>query len=383
MRIAVVHSFYSSASPSGENQAVERQVEALRADGHEVELVSKYTDKEEDRLLYRASAALAAAGLAGASPVRRLQEFDPDIVHVHNLFPNWGTRWLADWRGPVVSTVHNFRPVCARGTLWRDGGQCTECLDGSSLAAIRHRCYRDSRAATVPLAYASRSKGIHSPLLQRSDVAIVLNDYAASVFSAPERIECIPNFVDDVLYDAKTCESDYWIYAGRLTREKGVDWLVNNWPTGFRLKIAGSGPLEDHVREMQNDSVVYLGRVPSDSIRDEIKGATGIVVPSMWPEGIPTVALEALQAGTPVVVSSLCASARDLTLNGCGAIFDPRPRVGGEPGNGQTASTLRSALERVRDAGVTARSLARVHFEQTYSKESWLKKINEVYTSVL
>src|SRR4051812_31099182 len=69
-------------------------------------------------------AAFAVASGYGASPLSALSRFKPDVVHVHNLFPNWAWRWLNEWDGPLVATLHNFRPLCAAGTLFRDDHNC-------------------------------------------------------------------------------------------------------------------------------------------------------------------------------------------------------------------------------------------------------------------
>src|SRR6266702_8426604 len=88
----------------------------------------------------------------GADPTEDLRRFAPDVVHVHNLLPNFGTRWLDRWPGPVVATLHNFRSMCPAGTLYRSGHVCTACPDGNPGAALRHACYRGSTLATLPLA---------------------------------------------------------------------------------------------------------------------------------------------------------------------------------------------------------------------------------------
>ena len=44
LRIAVLHSFYGSGSPSGENQAVTDQLTALRRAGHSAHLGARHTD---------------------------------------------------------------------------------------------------------------------------------------------------------------------------------------------------------------------------------------------------------------------------------------------------------------------------------------------------
>jgi len=35
-----------------------------------------------------------------------------------------GSNWLKRWSGPLVATLHNYRPACAAGTLFRDGKVC-------------------------------------------------------------------------------------------------------------------------------------------------------------------------------------------------------------------------------------------------------------------
>ena len=73
------------------------------------------------------AAATVATGL-GPSPIEQLRRFRPDVVHVHNLFPNFGKRWLRTWDGPMVATMHNYRPICPAATLFRDGRVCRDCL---------------------------------------------------------------------------------------------------------------------------------------------------------------------------------------------------------------------------------------------------------------
>ena len=155
-RIAIVHSFYSSRVPSGENTVVETQLRALLRGGHKVELFAAHTDELEQRPLYRLSSSLRVSLGVGRSPLPELEDFAPEVIHVHNLFPNWGSRWVGSLETPFVATLHNFRTICANGLLFRDDSVCTLCPDGNSRSAVRYACYRDSRIATAPLAFATR-----------------------------------------------------------------------------------------------------------------------------------------------------------------------------------------------------------------------------------
>src|SRR2546421_567820 len=88
-RIAVVHSFYTSQVPSGENAVVAAQVESLRNNGLDVELFATATDEVAGQRWNPARSAARVATGHGRSPGRALRDFQPDVVHVHNLFPNW------------------------------------------------------------------------------------------------------------------------------------------------------------------------------------------------------------------------------------------------------------------------------------------------------
>lgn len=81
----MAHSFYSSAQPSGENTVVPNEVDALRRAGHTVELFAAHTDELEGEVLYKLRAGLRVAAGYGRNPLKAINDFGPDIVHVHNL----------------------------------------------------------------------------------------------------------------------------------------------------------------------------------------------------------------------------------------------------------------------------------------------------------
>ena len=183
MRIAVIHSFYRSAVSSGENNTVLAQVEALRGAGHEVKLVAQYTDKNrKGNPFYPLKAGLDVSTGNGYDPTGELLDFKPDVVWVHNLFPNFSTKWLAKWQGPLIATLHNYRPVCANGVLFRDGAICTLCPDGKPLSALKYGCYKDSRLASLPLTI-QISKGLDAnPLLARAEKLVVVSEHSAEYY---------------------------------------------------------------------------------------------------------------------------------------------------------------------------------------------------------
>jgi glycosyltransferase involved in cell wall biosynthesis len=373
MRIALVHSFYSSNQSSGENVVVQAQAAALRSHGFEVKVIGANTDELESRRGYKVRTAINVASGRGLSPISELEEFAPDIVHVHNLFPNWGSSWLGEWQGPLIATVHNFRPVCAAGTLFRDGRACTLCPDGNPLEAVRHACYRDSILASLPLAIRNIRGIPGDKLLSRADKVILLSPRARDIyvsFGLPaSRAVVIPNFVADVGFIPLEKPGIGWVYIGRLTEEKGVINLLKHWPEDEKLKIYGEGPLKRQVEAAQTANITYGGQLPHGEIPRVLRESLGLIFPSEWAEGLPLVYAEALASGRPVVAKAGNSAADDVAEAGTGVVFDKW-------------SSIKTALNAVALNQIELSVRAREHFEQEYSLSTWLETTLNLYKAV-
>lgn len=369
-RVLIVHSFYSSQQSSGENRAVEQQLAALERAGYEARLCAQYTDRRELSRLYPLAAAATVASGIGPSPLRDIRAAKPDIVHVHNCFPNFGRRWIRAVDVPTVATMHNFRPLCPAGTFFRDGQVCTRCLDRrSALPAIRHGCYRDSPLKTAPLAVSTRFG--QDALLAGADRLVLLSAAARQLYEragvASDRISVVPNFVPDDEDNGPGHGGEYWLYVGRLTAEKGVLELVRQWPAGHRLLVVGAGPLAADVRACASAGVELQGEVPPATVRELMRGACGFVFPSRWFEGFPLVYPEALSAGTPVLAWKPSTVAKAVALEGTGMVV---------------AASLAEALSQAAELFPSLRSRCRETFERLYTEAAWLRMMNKIYSSV-
>ncbi len=370
LRIAVVHSFYSSRQPSGENVVVDLQVEALKRAGHEVLLVDRSTDELEQHATYPIRAGLRAATGRGDSPLAEIEAHRPDVVHVHNLFPNLGRRWVQDLDAPLVTTLHNYRPICPAGTLQRDGVTCTLCPDsGSARHAVIHACFKDSRAQTVPVALGTRFAA--DPLLRGADRIITLNDDMSTTYAnygvPAERLVTVPNFVLPQQGSAKE-RGDEWLFVGRLSHEKGIIELLKHWPEGRQLVVVGAGPQEDEAKALAGPTVSFRGQLPHAEVAALMASSRALIFPSLWPEGLPTVYLEALAAGLPVLAWPQSIVGTLVARDGTGLV---------------TEGNLGAELDRADREFPALADHCRGVFDRLYSEQAWVAAITDVYRSVV
>jgi glycosyltransferase involved in cell wall biosynthesis len=374
MRVAVVHNFRRGAAPSGENVVVHAEVAALSAAGVDVRLVAMDNDEMDVVPLSGLRAASTVATGFGASPLDRLDGFRPDVIHVHNLFPYFGTRWLRHAPCPVVTTAHNFRAMCANGYLFRAGSPCTACVDGRRWSGVRYGCYRGSRLATVPLAIAGRSGAGGDPLLQAATRVLVLSERSRRVYQdaglAPEKLvrdwHFVPADLAPAPAPAPAPEKAFWLFVGRLSAEKGISRLVEEWPLGHRLVVVGDGPDRPELeRAAAARPIELVGSKSRREVVDTMLRALGLVFPSLWQETFGLVYAEALSAGLPVLAFPANVVADAVAGDGTGLVasWDAVPE----------------ALDEAAALFPTLRGRCREVFEERYTESAFVCRRTALY----
>lgn len=368
MRIGVIHSFYSSQQPSGENEVVTQEVQALIRAGHDVSLIAKYTDQVSQGPGYQAKTALRVATGLGAAPLITHGDA-PDVLHIHNLFPNFGKSWIRSSATPMIATVHNYRTVCAAGTFVRDGKACTDCLDAKRNSLV-HGCYRGSRLATFPLMVSQR--GVDDAVLRQADRLIVMSPAQRMFWEGrgikSNRLAEIPHFVPDSLDPLMGPGGESWLFAGRLDSVKGADRLFS-WPNNVPLRVAGVGPLQAALQtRLSHSNVDFLGLLPRADVLDLLRHSRGLLSLSRAPETFGLVYAEAMAAGTPVLAVPPGAPYSFVTRDGTGlAVREMVP----------------TAIEEANEMFPSLRELCRNSFETHFTEAEHIGHLTKIYESVL
>jgi len=318
LRILQVHNRYSPGW-GGEDTVVQLEAELLRTRGHVVEEFKASAADLKNGPVFRQM--LAVPGFLWSRPAqknlrRKISEFQPDVVHVHNTFPQLSPSvfWASQQAGvPVVQTLHNFRHVCANALLLRDGRRCEKCVGGPSWPALWHRCYANSLPRTAVMAAVN---SLHKKLGTYSravDAYILLNQFNREIFLRghfpAHKLVVKPNFVP-VSDLGLVPRKQQVVFAGEVTRNKGVRLLLAAWRmaalSGFRLSLIGDSPERPAMAEEHSHlpGVTWHGRLTRAEVLEHIAASRVLVFPSLAYENCPMVVLEALSVGTPVVAAN-------------------------------------------------------------------------------
>jgi glycosyltransferase involved in cell wall biosynthesis len=281
---------------------------------------------------------LARRGLA-----RVINGVRPDVIHAHS----WLGASLPARRPPLVFTAHDYSLVCQLRTLMRPDGQL--CEGGSVVTCTRCGAATYGRGRSAALA-AGTAAGRR---LFRPDVMLAVSDHVRRMIEPGlgRPVHVLNGFIPHAFGDLPTAglnlpDAPFVMYAGDPGAHKGVDLLLDIWaqpePPRAPLLLALTKPLGRAVppnvvvREYDRAQVLAAWR-----------RARLAVVPSRWHEPFPTVAMEALAAGVPVIASRV-GGLVDIVRDGVDGVLIPH---GDRP-------ALRNAIVRLLDDDALAVGMA-------------------------
>ncbi len=139
------------------------------------------------------------------------------------------------------------------------------------------------------------------------------------IYYSNDKIAVIPNAVYECALPTKYFEAEELklLYVGRFAFNKGIDVLLESIRTlnreGYKSKlkfyVVGKGPLyEKFTFEYQFENVEYVGFASEERLKELYETCDLFVFPTLF-EGMPTVVLEAMVHGLPVIVSDTGATA--------------------------------------------------------------------------
>jgi glycosyltransferase involved in cell wall biosynthesis len=232
-----------------------------------------------------------------------VREIQPDVVHHHNISLLGFNLFKKRSNYLNLYTAHDYWLICQRNDLLRNG---------------RVICDKRSCASCVirtgkPLQLWRRFKNLYSAV-NEIDLAIAPSDYMRKkIESLNIETVHIANFAPLPKQNIKDAEyNDYFLFVGILEKHKGIDILLEVFADkkiNRKLVIVGKGSLENSIdlfikANNMEKKIVYLRWIHYEKLLSLYKNALAVVIPSVWEENCPMVALESLSMGTPVISSN-------------------------------------------------------------------------------
>ena len=309
----------------------------------------------------------------------------PQIAHLHNIYHQISPSLILalDRLGiPMVQTLHDYKVVCPGYLFMAQGEICERCHEGSHWNMIARRCLLDSYSASLAGWMEWR---LHASLRTYDRVARFLCpsrfllEKMAQRGLPREKLVHFPYFLPLDEYRPAFDRSAYFVYLGRLSREKGIATLLAalRERRGSRLvcRILGEGPLEQELRrraaEWDLRNLEFVGYLQGEELHRAIREAAFTVVPSEWYENLPFSVIESFALGTPVVGARI-GGIPEMVIDGETGLTFP-------PGD---AGALAKALEWMEDhPGQTVEmgKRARRLDEERYLPEPHLERMEALY----
>lgn len=269
---------------------------------------------------------------------RYLRKESPDCILAHQAHANLVAaiaHYLSKARGRLFVVEHNSRLNWPTGTM----------LGSISNCAIAYAYRYADRVVGV-------SQAVTDDLIQYLRVP---SSNVTTIYNPVVSAEVV-NSVDERAGSKQLFDGRFLLAVGRLTRQKDFASLLNAFAavaraTDISLIILGDGPQKGELLDLARElgianNVDFRGFVKNPY--EFMKEAAGLVLSSRW-EGLPTVLIEAMACGCPVVSTDCPGGSREILENG---IYGELVRL-------DDISALTAAMYRMLEKPIPAQVLKR------------------------
>lgn len=281
-----------------------------------------------------------------------LEEFKPDIIHMNNVHRQLtlsilDAPYLKKHHVPVVYTAHDYILLCPAYTMVNGRGEvCDACLDRHFMHATKNICVKGSRVKSALATMEAEFLKFHHSY-DKIDLIIAPSKFMKNKLDEggfAGKTVAMQNFLTDSqmamgaraanthkFEDTKAGARPYFLFFGRLSKEKGILTLVKAFlqaaglakgndtvrnddrgtrtlPDVWDLHIVGDGPERGAIEQLiasagqQAASRIHLlGYKSGEKLQREVGNARFTVLSSEWRENMPYSGLESLAAQTPII----------------------------------------------------------------------------------
>lgn len=278
-------------------------------------------------------------------------EWEIIVVHPHNknvLDPSWNVKEIAipfDFNGSYIWKQYQYSKKVSEviqqypeAIVYAQGFAVLHGLKkfGNRVIINQHGLEpfqgltKNDRLKTLPMRMMERYQ-FHNAAKVISLGGRLTTILQNETYYSNNKIAVIPNAVYECALPTKNFEAEELklLYVGRFAFNKGIDILLElvktlnreGYKSKFKFYVVGKGPLyKKYTAEYQFDNVEYVGFASEERLKELYEICDLFVFPTLF-EGMPTVVLEAMVHGMPVIVSDTGATT-ELVNNQNGYLVD-------------------------------------------------------------
>jgi len=246
----------------------------------------------------------------------QLKTFKPDIVQIHNMYGWSCSIWdaVSEFKIPTIQVLHDLYLLCPRNMFKNNSACRKQCL----ICKI------------MRLPYKLKSNNLKA--------VIGVSNFILDRYLRYGYFKDVP--IKKVIYNNKKVKIDTSIvkesvdiryinfgFIGTLKQLKGIEVLLKAYlkvkKTNYRLFVAGTGKqgYERYLKsKYKDDSIIFLGKVEPEKFFERVDAT---IVPSIWYENLPTVVIESLSFGVPIIASKIGGIPEMIVEGVNGMFFDP------------------------------------------------------------
>jgi glycosyltransferase involved in cell wall biosynthesis len=250
-----------------------------------------------------------------ALSIRRiLTREKPQIVHAHNWL-SFSYLPLKRWsKAKMVVTLHEFGLSCGKWTLIHNGTFCS----GPEAAKCR-RCLIDHYGLAKGMVTYTGQAIMRRTQNRLVDMYLPVSQSVADgsqLTGSGLPFEVVPNFIPDEAVastpdiEAKLAQlpkQPYMLFVGSFSRQKGMDVLLEAYrglETTVPLVMIGYELSDFPLSKLDIPANVHiLKNLPNEVVMEAWRRSSIGIVPSNWHEPSPTVVMEAMAMGKPVIAT--------------------------------------------------------------------------------
>ncbi len=240
-----------------------------------------------------------------------IEQHNPSIVYFQNTWfsiPSSYIRLLSKRNLDVRIKLHNFRYICCSSYLLKNHvsnmESCGACGIENKKYKFFNKYFEESYLKSIYSIYFHKK---FFSLIKDANLKIyVLTNFHRNFLINKgineEKISVLRNYLPEVKFGSVIKDDDYILYAGRISKEKGIIELLESFNKSnvqnLGLKIIGSGPLLDYVKKIySSEKIKFYGALDNKEVLNYIKNAKAVVTATKMYEGQPNLLCESSLLG--------------------------------------------------------------------------------------